>query len=306
MAEVLNDQADGIEDGDVVPGWNTLKSAAVRILLTPCPFEKARLTGLAAQQWRDKLLPVIADAELSDELAVPDTPARPTTDHVKDARVRSGKIRTMLHGVCHAESYAIDLMWDSVARFAEGDGEGGQAPPREFFDEWVGIASDEARHFLGWARHIKERYSTEYGDLPTTEMLWDVAFATRHSLRARLAVVHLVHEARGLDVAPAMRARCVKAQDVLAAEMLDRNIADEVRHVNAGVRWLKYLCVLDSAGAHVEAAAEFARLVRKHYVGDLIRPFNTELRRAAELDEDWYLPLAEPDGRVNEGGRSEV
>lgn len=306
MAFVYDGQANLVEEVGMAERWHTLKSAAVSILLTPCPFEKARLTALVVQQWRDKLLPVIAGAADSDGLTIPDKPNRPTADNVKGSRIRTGTMRSMLHGVCHAESYAIDLMWDSVARFADGDGEGGPAPPREFFDEWVGIASDEARHFLGWARHIKDKYSTEYGDLPTHEMLWDVAYATRHSLRARLAVVHLVHEARGLDVAPVMRARCVKAQDVPAAEMLDRNIIDEIRHVNAGVRWFKYLCARDSVGAPLDAAVEFTSFVQKHYVGFLQRPFNTELRRAADLEEDWYLPLAEPEGRNGQDGRCEA
>lgn len=296
MAEVIHGQEYHIENVSSVASWQSLKSAAISVLRTPCPFEKARLTALVAQQWRSESLPVNANEEDSVKLAVPDSPARPVAPDVKGSRVRSGKMRSMLHGVCHAESYAIDLMWDSVARFAEDDGEGGQAPPREFFDEWVTIASDEARHFLGWASHIKSRYSTEYGDLPTHEMLWEVAFATRHSLRARLAVVHLVHEARGLDVAPTMRARCIKAQDVLAAEMLDRNITDEVRHVNAGVRWFKYLCARNYAGAPFDAGADFSQLVQKHYVGHLQRPFNTELRNVAELEEAWYLPLAEPKG----------
>lgn len=233
-----------------------------------------------------------------EQLAVPDAPARPETAIVvAKGKVKSGGMRSMIHGVCHAESYAIDLMWDSVARFADGDGEGGPAPPWEFFDEWVGIASDEARHFCGWAEHLESRYGVRYGDLSTHDMLWQVAYETRHSLRARLAVVHLIHEARGLDVAPTMRARCVRAQDVVAANMLDRNILDEVRHVAAGARWFRYLCESsDGGGSDVrEPSDEFLRLARAHYYGLLKRPFNIELRNAAGLPESWYLPLAEPE-----------
>lgn len=228
---------------------------------------------------------------------VPDEPARPENVRVVGkGRVKSGNVRAMIHGVCHAESYAIDLMWDSVARFATGDGEGGPPPPREFFEEWVGIASDEARHFCGWAEHLEKRYGARYGDLPTHDMLWEVAYDTRHSLRARLAVVHLIHEARGLDVALAMRARCVRAQDQAAAEMLDRNIKDEVRHVAAGVNWFRYLCECGVAGApDIDPGDEFRRLAKAHYNGLLKRPLNLDLRSAAGLLESWYLPLAEPE-----------
>ena len=41
-----------------------------------------------------------------------------------------------------------------------------------------------------------------YGDLPAHDGLWQAAQSTAHDLAARLAVVPLVLEARGLDVAP--------------------------------------------------------------------------------------------------------
>lgn len=277
--------------------WPSLRAAAVAVLSEPCPFEKARLTRAAVQRWRCGALPV----RLADDMAiVPDAPARPAdVSVVSKGKVKSGSMKAMLHGVCHAESYAIDLMWDSVARFADDDGEGGPSPPHEFFDEWVSIASDEARHFCGWAKHMEDHYGTRYGDLPTHEMLWEVAYATRGSLRARLAVVHLIHEARGLDAAPIMRARCLRARDTAAAEMLDRNIRDEVRHVGAGARWFRALSgeELGSAGDATSSRERtrnaFLALARQHYHGALKRPFNTALREEAGLPEAWYLPLAE-------------
>eukprot|EP00933_Yihiella_yeosuensis_P082017 TRINITY_DN95749_c0_g1_i1.p1 TRINITY_DN95749_c0_g1~~TRINITY_DN95749_c0_g1_i1.p1 ORF type:complete len:384 (+),score=87.81 TRINITY_DN95749_c0_g1_i1:145-1152(+) len=267
--------------------------------MTPCPFEKSRKTRLASEMWNKGSLPVTCG--LPGDL-VPDSPARPSdVSVVSKGKVKSGSMKAMLHGVCHAESYAIDLMWDSVARFAENDGEGGSLP-REFFDDWVRIASDEARHFCGWAKHLEDKYATRYGDLPTHEMLWEVAAATKHSLRARLAVVHLIHEARGLDVAPTMRAKCVRSQDLGAAEMLDRNIKDEVTHVGGGARWFRYLC---KEKAVADPCAEFQRLARafglKHGNADtgLKRPFNTELRIQADLPESWYLPLAEKEAECD-------
>jgi len=273
--------------------WPSLRAAAIEILRTACLRTKVRRTVAAVELWRGGGLPVVIGDGGGDP-SVPDTPARPEdVCVVGKGRVKSGSMRAMLHGICHAESYAIDLMWDTVARFSLGDGDGGCAPPRAFFDEWVDIASDEARHFSGWAQHLEERYGTRYGELPTHDMLWEVAFATRHSLRARLAVVHLIHEARGLDVAPAVRAKCVRSKDEVAAQTLDKNIADEVRHVRAGARWFRHLCSPEGGGEGKDPSAEFARLAQAHYQGALKRPFNTDLRRAAELPEEWYLPLAE-------------
>ena len=48
----------------------------------------------------------------------------------------------MLHALVHTESWAVDLAWDVIARF------GGRLPlPRAFFDDFVAVAADEARHY---------------------------------------------------------------------------------------------------------------------------------------------------------------
>lgn len=48
----------------------------------------------------------------------------------------------ILHSLAHIESWAIDLSWDIIARFGAP-----RAMPREFFDDFVAVAVDEARHF---------------------------------------------------------------------------------------------------------------------------------------------------------------
>ncbi|CAE8640590.1 unnamed protein product, partial [Polarella glacialis] len=130
--------------------WLSLRAAAIDILRTPCPVVKARKTEVALRRWKEGDLPVTLGAEPD---LVPDSPARPAI--IGKGKAKGGSMKAMIHGVCHAESYAIDLMWDSVARFALGDGEGGAAPPEAFFDEWVQIACEEARHFSAWAEHLK-------------------------------------------------------------------------------------------------------------------------------------------------------
>lgn len=79
--------------------------------------------------------------------------------------------------------------------------------PAEFYDDFVRIASEEAAHFQSWARRLEEMGSS-YGALPCHDGLWDDAHATSDDLLARFALVHMVHEARGLDVFPASRQVC--------------------------------------------------------------------------------------------------
>lgn len=47
----------------------------------------------------------------------------------------------MLHSLVHIEGVAVDLAWDAIARY-------GACMPREFSDDFVTVAEDEARHFV--------------------------------------------------------------------------------------------------------------------------------------------------------------
>ena len=106
------------------------------------------------------------------------------------AQTLAGRI-ALLHALAHIELNAIDLAWDIVARFTH------ENLPRGFYDDWVTVAGEEARHF-GLLRERLAALGAAYGDLPAHGGLWQAAEATADDLAARLAVVPLVLEARGL------------------------------------------------------------------------------------------------------------
>lgn len=68
------------------------------------------------------------------------------------------------------------------------------------------VALDESKHFtiLNERLHGLGSY---FGALPVHNGLWESATTTSHDLLSRLAIVHMVHEARGLDVNPATIAK---------------------------------------------------------------------------------------------------
>lgn len=103
------------------------------------------------------------------------------------------------------------------------------------------VAEDEAKHFSLLVALLNKR-GVQYGDHPVHAGLWDSARETSHSLRARLAIIHMVHEARGLDVNPYTIAKFAKAGDVEAVEALDIIHSDEVTHVTAGYKWFTWAC----------------------------------------------------------------
>jgi uncharacterized ferritin-like protein (DUF455 family) len=187
----------------------------------------------------------------------------------------------LLHALAHIELNAIDLGWDIVARFR------GEALPREFFDDWAGVAADEARHFEGLTARLAD-LGASYGDLPAHDGLWEAAAATDDDLLARLAVVPLVLEARGLDVTPHIAARLERAGDRPSAALLRQILADEIGHVAVGIRWFEWLC----RARGLAAEAIFHTAVRRCFKGELKPPFNREARDAAGFAARYYEPLA--------------
>ena len=64
------------------------------------------------------------------------------------------------------------------------------------------MAEDEAKHFSLLKTRLEE-LGSYYGAHTVHAGLWESALDTQDDLLARLAIIHLVHEARGLDVSAA-------------------------------------------------------------------------------------------------------
>ena len=159
--------------------------------------------------------------------------------------------------------------------------------PRQFFDDWVAVAAEEAIHFDLLAMRLSD-FGARYGDLPAHDGLWESAAATAGDVLARLAVVPLVLEARGLDVTPEMIAQLERVGDPQSAVVLRRIYRDEIGHVATGIRWFDHLCRLRGL-APQEA---FRERVRSFFKGELKPPFNHAAREAAGFPAHYYEPLA--------------
>ena len=62
-----------------------------------------------------------------------------------------------------------------------------------------------------------------YGALPAHNGLWEAASSTHHDVLARLALVPMVLEARGLDTTPTAVARLEANGDVVTAAILEKS-----------------------------------------------------------------------------------
>ena len=215
--------------------FDNICAAAISVLNTKDARAKAEQARIVANAWRSDSMPFQFD------LTPPDRPARPQRPELLEPSQmpkRSGGDNginkgAMLHAIAHIELNAIDLAFDMVARF-------GGMMPRRFTDEWIKVGEDEARHFTLLCGRLKSVHM-KYGDLPAHDGLWQSAIDTAHALPARLAVVPMVLEARGLDVTPKLISQFRQAGDMDTAKILEMILREEISHVAVGTRWFKYL-----------------------------------------------------------------
>ena len=259
----------------------SLTSEAVAILATADPAVKASASRRLAEIWDAGGL----DVGYSLPPPRPARPERPLLRPPKEMLKRrafgsaAGRV-ALLHALAHIELNAIDLAWDIVARFRR------EPLPRTFFDDWVGVAAEEAVHFELLVLRLAD-FGARYGDLPAHDGLWESAAATADDLLARLAVVPLVLEARGLDVTPEMAATLERVGDPESAAVLRRIYRDEIDHVAAGVRWFDELC----RARGLIPDETFRQVVPRYFKGELKPPFNHEARTAAGFPARYFEPL---------------
>lgn len=176
----------------------------------------------------------------------------------------------------------LGFSWDIIARF----GPSHPTLPHQFFSDFTKIALDESKHFSLLCARLTSLGSF-YGSHTVHAGLWQSAAETSTSLKSRLAIIHLVHEARGLDVNPATIAKFRRQGDKESVATLEVIHHDEITHVTAGHRWFTHMCAEDG----VDPVATFREEVRQHFAGTLKGPFNEADRRKAGMTPDFYEDL---------------
>jgi uncharacterized ferritin-like protein (DUF455 family) len=223
--------------------------------------------------------------------AAPHRPARPllpqllAPKHMPPRRAggsRAGRI-ALYHALAHIELNAIDLAFDLIARFAD------PSLPWACYADWARIGAEEAHHFE-LLNHRLGALGTAYGDLPAHDGLWEAASETADDLLARLAVVPLVLEARGLDVTPNMITRLRGHGDGEGTTVLELILKEEIRHVAAGWRWFRWV----AEGRGLDTRDTWVRLVRARFKGQIKPPFNQAARMAAGFDAGWSAVALSP------------
>ena len=216
-------------------------------------------------------LDVARKIEVQD-LVLPGRPAKPELvlpKLVPKRRMDTPEGRAgLLHSLAHIEFNAMNLALDAIWRFPN--------MPKEYYEDWLKVAKEEAYHFSLVNEHLHS-LGFSYGDFPAHNSLWEMVERTTDSVIARMALVPLTMEARGLDAVPAIRDRFKQIKEARAVEILEIILNDEIGHVLIGNRWFNFLCSKES----LSPIAAYRELAAKYRAPVLKGPFNMVARKQA-------------------------
>ena len=208
----------------------------------------------------------------SQDLILPGRPVKPELvlpKLVPKRRMDTPEGRAgLLHSLAHIEFNAMNLALDAIWRFPD--------MPKEYYEDWLKVAKEEAYHFSLVNEHLHSLGFT-YGDFPAHNSLWEMVERTTDSVIARMALVPRTMEARGLDAVPSIRDRFKQIKEARAVEILEIILNDEIGHVLIGNRWFNFLCSKDNLSPIVA----YRELAEKYRAPILKGPFNIEARKQA-------------------------
>jgi uncharacterized ferritin-like protein (DUF455 family) len=256
------------------------RELALRILQIQDPAVKTNAT-LSLVRIASRSTTWNLSAAIAEPSGLPGMPVDLKLVHAKDLRPQPlhtahGK-GALLHALAHIELNAVNLALDAVWRFAD--------MPLQYYLEWLAVARDEAYHFRMLARRMAH-WGTAYTAHAAHNTLWDMAHKTRGDVLARMALVPRLHEARGLDAAPAVREKLIGCGDAPSGAVVAVIQRDEIGHVRVGNDWFRWLC----AQRDLDPISHYASLCDLYAAPKLRPPFNEVARLAAgftQAEIDW-------------------
>jgi uncharacterized ferritin-like protein (DUF455 family) len=242
-----------------------LRHLALHALKLTSPQEKCAATSAIELTKIPRLTLEQIEQSLQEPGSLPGIPQRPELVNATQVKHRSmatvqGRA-ALIHALAHIELNAVNIALDAIWRFAH--------LPEAYYQDWLKVAHDEARHFLLLEEHL-QTLGFQYGDFPAHNGLWDMAEQTKHDVMVRMALVPRTLEARGLDASPQVQTKLISGGDLRGAEIVGVILADEVGHVLVGNRWYYWLC--DQRG--MEPIATFTQLAKQFNAPRLIPPLN--------------------------------
>jgi len=255
---------------------NSLYQQAKKCFLTTDPNLKIDESIEGEALWNSGKLTWDADepVELLNEPGRMDKPEVVMPKDLGRRKLGSEKGRAaLIHSLAHIELTAVNLAWDAVYRY--------RGMPKEYYNDWVQCAKEEATHFRMLRSRLQEM-GFDYGSFPVHNELWKMAVSTAGDLKDRLAVVQRVFEARALDVVPGTIKRFESIGDRAMVKALTIICNEEVGHVSSGTRWFHYRC----KQLQLDPDSHFQELLKKYMRAPPRGPFNEVIRLQAGFSQN--------------------
>jgi uncharacterized ferritin-like protein (DUF455 family) len=251
---------------------NNFFSCCKKIILLTNVGEKCQASKQLYHEWHNSSLDNLYPTTSVTPIPIPGRPAKPNL--VPPLAVPKRKLGSaegharLIHALAHIEFNAINLALDACYRF--------QHMPQEYYQNWLQVTVDEVYHFELLDQHLLS-LGYSYGCFDAHNGLWDMAVKTDSDVLLRMALVPRVLEARGIDAVPEMQKKIAAIGDSRGVEILEIIYRDEIKHVQYGDKWFKYIC--QARGLNHEAT--FLHLLQKYNAPKIRGAFNRVDRKKA-------------------------
>lgn len=250
---------------------NNIFELAYECLLQKDPGKKISLVNTLYERLNNDELKLSSRIPVL-KIIIPGRPDKPELVSPSDVPRRGfdsqiARIR-LVHAIAHIEFNAINLAIDAVYRFRD--------MPRQYYIDWMQVATEEAKHFSLLEHYLKNNDSY-YGAYAAHNGLWEMAIKTDHDVMVRMALVPRVLEARGLDVTPGMINRLNKTDDIDLVSILEIIHKEEIGHVRTGTSWFNFVC--EQRGLDSELA--FSDILDEYMANASFGPFDFPSREKA-------------------------
>jgi uncharacterized ferritin-like protein (DUF455 family) len=205
----------------------------------------------------------------------------------------------LLHGNIDAEITTMELF--ARCSYEHPD------MPEEFHRDMSRQTSDESRHARACMAEAA-RYGAPHGTWPISTDVYDFHYqlspckpGSRRELLWRLLLRSTFQEALSLDGFQTFGARLAHDGELRAARLLESITADEVFHVQSGLKWSRYLCEGDDdkvfrerEKAHqfyVDAVTRARKAYVRSHPDDAIRETQHAIRSRNEVRERYPFDL---------------
>jgi uncharacterized ferritin-like protein (DUF455 family) len=197
----------------------------------------------------------------------------------KEIKINQSCAKQLLHSIAHIEYNAQTIYADTLLRYANVFRD---EKRNEFINDIMTIVYEETKHFEMLNNRLIELESY-YGNFEVHDKLCKNCEVSREDCIGRICLISLVQESRGLDAGPRLINKLKSFNDNVSAGIIDKIVKDEVKHVNIGIKWFKYLCDENK----LDYENKFKNICKTYNV-QLFPPFNKALRDKAQMPSVWY------------------